>query len=532
MSVGWISMPFTVMPLLLRFCGGSLPQLVALRRSLCTLANSNGRGLVLGVFSGKKDAQETVEESLTGAAKKFNLSSGGRLLRLLNCSAPLKEGKVRIFYDIGEAFDAVAVVGIGNVGDGYLSSEQLDKGRENVRLATAAASVALRDVGIRDVHVDVCGYPDAAAEGSYLGTFTFDELKSKPESRKTAPNLHPFRADESAVNLWNRGRILASGQNFTRRLSDMPANLLTPFRFAEQATTALKDFSNVKVLVRDKQWATEKKMGAFLAVAKGSHELPLFLEIHYKSPKSANAPICLIGKGVCFDSGGISLKPSGSMADMRYDMSGAACVLGVIYTLAQLNAVLSSDVIALIPLVENMPGGGAMKPGDVVFAMNGKSIQIENTDAEGRMILADALCYADTFAPGHVIDVATLTGAMKIALGFGATGVFTNCDKLWKKMHTAGGITGDRVWRMPLFKHYAECIHLDSVDLCNTAKPSFIRLAGSCNAAAFLHEFTNCKSWMHMDIAGVSASKGGKPLYNTAMTGRPLRTIVTCLESL
>ncbi|CDW55699.1 cytosol aminopeptidase [Trichuris trichiura] len=444
------------MSVLLRFRSNSLLQLMVLRRSLCTLSNS--------VFMG----------ALT-----------------------------------------VAVVGIGNVGEGYVISEQLHKGRENIRLATSVATAALRDVGMQDVYVDMCGYPDGMAQHTMRG-FPFPNF-----SFAYANDARYFR---SALKLWDRGRILASGQNFVRRLSDMPSNLLTPARFAEQASEALENFRNVQVIVRDKQWITEKRMGALLAVAKGSHELPLFLEVHYKSSKCTKAPICLVGKGVCFDSGGISLKPSGSMADMRYDMSGAACVLGAIRTLAHLNAELSSDIVALMPLVENMPGGGAVKPGDVVFAMNGKSIQVENTDAEGRMILADALCYADSFGPAHVIDVATLTGETLIAAVVVA--------RLWEKMFAAGGITGDRVWRMPLFKHYADCIHLDSVDLCNTAKPQFIRLAGSCTAAAFLHEFTNCKSWMHMDIAGVSASKGGKPLYNTAMTGRPLRTVVTCLESL
>ncbi|KFD59354.1 hypothetical protein M514_28467 [Trichuris suis] len=220
------------------------------------------------------------------------------------------------------------------------------------------------------------------------------------------------------------------------------------------------------------------------------------------------------------------------MGLMRFDMTGAACVLGCIYALAILHSDLPFDVIGLMPMVENMPSGKANKPGDVVFAMNGKSIEIDNTDAEGRLILADALCYADTFEPSHVIDIATLTGAMKVALGYGVTGVFSNCDQLWKKMHEAGIQTGDRVWRMPLFKHYSECVKLESVDVSNTSKPAFAGAAGACTAAAFLKEFTECKSWMHVDIAGVTENKCGQPLFNSSMTGRPLRTLVQCIEHL
>ncbi|CDW53285.1 cytosol aminopeptidase [Trichuris trichiura] len=490
-------------------------------------------GVVIGIFEPSKERTAEVGQ-FTAAGQRFNEKVAGKLLSLLNKSEELKEGKCRILYDVGEGFNAVGVVCLGKSGEGYVNSEEIHQGRENVRRAVAAGVVALREVGMKEIHVDPCGYADAAAEGAFLSTFAFDELKSKVEDRKPVVDIRLYSEGKTAdmESLWKRGYILASCQNLVRRLSDMPANLMTPVRFAEVTKCTLKEFSNVEVITHDNEWALEKKMGAFLSVGKGSDEPPVFLEIRLKAKKASRAPVCLVGKGVCFDSGGISLKPSASMGLMRFDMTGAACVLGCVYALAILHNDLPFDVIGLMPMVENMPSGKANKPGDVVFAMNGKSIEIENTDAEGRLILADALCYADTFQPSHVIDIATLTGAMKVALGYGVTGVFSNCDELWKKMHEAGMQTGDRVWRMPLFKHYSECVKLESVDVSNTSKPAFAGAAGACTAAAFLKEFTECKSWMHVDIAGVTENKCSQPLFNSSMTGRPLRTLVQCLENL
>jgi len=239
----------------------------------------------------------------------------------------------------------------------------------------------------------------------------------------------------------------------------------------------------VEVFVRDKQWAAEKKMFSFLSVAQGSDQPPTFVEVHLKSnKKSDKGPVVLVGKGVCFDSGGISIKGSANMDKMRSDMGGAACVLSALLALSRLGNQLPFDVIGLMPMVENMPSGKATKPGDVFNAMNGKSIKVDNTDAEGRLILADALCYADTFKPAHVIDLATLTGAMHVALGAAAAGVFTNNDELWKKLYEASKETGDRVWRMPLYKTFGSKLKMDSADLNNIAMGAG---GGSAVAAAF-----------------------------------------------
>ncbi|KRZ07724.1 Cytosol aminopeptidase [Trichinella zimbabwensis] len=492
------------------------------------------KGLMLGIYS--SESKISVEEQLTCAAKKFNADNAGKLLTYLNYTEPLKDGKCRMFYGISDKFDALAVVGIGKQGEEYVEEEDLHQGRENVRRAVAIGAVALRDVGMREIYIDPCGCADAAAEGAFLSTFNFDELKSKPDSKKPNPTLHLYDyGGIGSVELekaWNRGQKLAEGENVVRRLSDLPANMLTPTLFADYAARVLADYSNIKVIKRDRKWAEEKKMGAFLAVAQGSDQPPVFLELHLSAKKSTKPPLCFVGKGVCFDSGGISLKPSKSMGSMRFDMTGAACVLSTILTLAKLGSELPFDVIGLIPLVENLPSGKAIKPGDVVYAMNGMSIEVENTDAEGRLILADGLCYADTFKPSHVIDIATLTGAILVALGDSAAGVFTNDKVLWKEIHKAAANTGERVWRLPLYKHFSEQVKLESIDLCNTSKPSFQGLGGSCIAAAFLKEFTTSNSWMHIDIAGVVERKGSNPLYNTSMTGKPLRALVEFCELL
>lgn len=229
---------------------------------------------------------------------------------------------------------------------------------------------------------------------------------------------------------------------------------MTPTIFAANVMEKCQPLG-VKVEAHGQKWAEEKRMGSFLSVTRGSIEPPVFLELTYTgSPDSNEKPVCLVGKGITFDTGGISIKPSSKMDEMRGDMGGAACVVATIAALAELKVPV--NVIGLLPLCENMPSGSATKPGDVVYAMNGKSICVDNTDAEGRLVLADALCYSEKFQPKYVLDIATLTGAIKVALGDCVSGVFTNNADLWKNLHAAGSESGDRVWRMPLFKHYTK----------------------------------------------------------------------------
>ena len=231
----------------------------------------------------------------------------------------------------------------------------------------------------------------------------------------------------------------------------------------------------------------------------------------------------MVGKGVTFDSGGISIKPSRGMGLMRGDMGGAACVLACLEAIARMNVPM--NVTVLVGVVENMPSGSATKPGDVFTAMNSKTVEVDNTDAEGRLVLADLLCYANEFDPRCVINAATLTGAMDVALGAATTGAFTTCDRLWGYLNAAGRVTGDRVWRMPLYNYYTkemECS--DTADLRNTQKK--VGSAGSCTAAAFLKEFVETEHWVHLDIAGVMNDGGGAPYISAGMSRRPTRTLI------
>lgn len=304
---------------------------------------------------------------------------------------------------------------------------------------------------------------------------------------------------------------------------DTPANLMTPTIFAENVVARCTPLG-VTVQAHNEQWAREKKMGSYLSVTRGSQEPPVFLELTYTGvPGSDAKPICLVGKGITFDSGGISLKPGSKMDEMRADMGGAACVAGTIAALAELKVPV--NVKALIPLCENMPSGTATKPGDVVYAMNGKSICVDNTDAEGRLVLCDAICYADTFNPKFILDIATLTGAVKVALGDCVAGAFTNNQKLWEHLHAAGSETGDRVWRLPLFKHYtSQMTDHNGHDVNNLGKGNG---AGSCTAAAFLKEFVpKGTPWVHVDMAGVMGNCTDQSYTGSkGMSGRPMRTL-------
>jgi aminopeptidase len=354
-----------------------------------------------------------------------------------------------------------------------------------------------------------------------LGLYYFDELKQASLKKKPLKLAFSESADPEAAAKWQRGVTLAEGQNTARRLMEMPANLMTPTIFAETATE-LGNKLGIQVHVRDKAWAEAKGMGSFLSVSKGSDEPPKFVEMHYNNAPGTK-PLVMVGKGITFDSGGISLKPSSNMDKMRADMGGAANVLATIVTLATLKAKV--NVIGLTPLCENLPNGKANKPGDVVTAMNGKTIQVDNTDAEGRLILADGLHYAHSFEPQVLLDIATLTGAIKVALGSSATGVFTTSSKHFNLLQKSGVSTGDRMWRMPLFSHFTrQTTNSQLADLNNIGK--YAGVGGSCIAAAFLREFVTTPVWMHLDIAGVMDNQDEVPYLCKGMAGRPMRTLV------
>jgi len=487
-------------------------------RSVFTVNKIEKPAVVVGVIKGK----DTDTFDLTECAANLNKSLDNKLVDKISESGPvLKAGSSRLLGTIDGEYGPVIAVGLGEVGKGVDAEEGLDLDREAVRKAAASGVKAASALEVGEVILDAMGDSEAAAEGSTLVTWRYDELKSKKQP--AVPLASPL--SPSSGSEWARGQVLGEAQNLARSLMEAPANYLNPSQFCARVSQEMEGLP-VEVKVRDKAWAEEMKMGSFLSVAAGSHQPPKFLELHFSNGGDSEA-VVLVGKGVTFDTGGISIKPSGKMDKMRADMGGAAVVTATMKAVARLG--LPVNLVVLVPLTENMPGGSATKPGDVVTAMNGKTIQVDNTDAEGRLILADALCYADTFSPRVVLDVATLTGAMSVALGAGATGVFSSSSQEYLRLESCGVSSGDRVWRMPLWSHYEE--KMKKSPLADLNNISLTPGGGSCTAAAFLKQFTTCPSWLHLDIAGVMESDG-EPYLPSGMSGRPTRTLVKYIEEL
>jgi len=485
------------------------------------------RAVIVGLHDGEEKSQASFASA--GGENYCSVESNSRLIERISSSGPkLKEGQSRILPRIEAQDDLVVVVGLGKKDQSLESQrEGHDLAREAIRTSISSAVRSLKGQEIEEVLVDDCGDGEAAAEGAHLALWSYDALKAKKETLK-ALNIKPLNQEDDST-LWSSGVKKAKGQNFARTLMETPANYMTPTIFAQQAKNELEPIS-VEVEAHDPSWIKEQNMGSFLSVSHGSAENPVFLEMSYNNAGAENtdSPIVLVGKGVTFDTGGISIKPSAKMDQMRGDMGGAACMTGCLYTVAQLKLPINLKV--LIPLTENMPDGKSTKPGDVVIAKNGKTIQVDNTDAEGRLILADALCYADTFKPKLVVDAATLTGAMAVAIGGAAAGVYSTSDKHWDLMNRASFSTGDRVWRMPLWNYYSN--HMKKSATADLNNISAVAGGGSCTAAAFLKEFVTCENWMHLDIAGVMHNSGDVKYLPPGMAGRPTRTLVEFLKML
>jgi leucyl aminopeptidase len=347
--------------------------------------------------------------------------------------------------------------------------------------------------------------------------YRFDQMKSeKSEVRRplrkltlSVPQRSDLTAGEAAAA---RGLAIARGMDLARDLGNLPSNFCTPSYLAERALAMAQEFPDLKVTVLERKDMEALGMGALLSVTSGTEQPPRFIVIEYHGTGRKQKPLVLIGKGITFDSGGISLKPAADMDQMKFDMCGAASVMGTLRAVAELKAKL--HVVGLVAACENMPSGRATKPGDVVKSMSGQTIEILNTDAEGRLILADALTYAERYEPEAVVDVATLTGAMVIALGHIASGVFSNSETLARALIAAGDDAYDRGWQMPLWDDYQEDLNSNFGDFANVGS----RAAGSITAACFLSRFAKKFDWAHLDIAGVAWKDGKKK----GATGVPL----------
>jgi leucyl aminopeptidase len=470
--------------------------------------------VVVGVFDNRK---------LTLSAELIDRAANGYLSEIIRRGD--MEGKLAsslLLHNVpGTLSDRVLLVGLGKERE-FREAEFRRALRTAVKLLNETGSyeaviylteesVKKRDIGWRVEHAVVMAM-DAV--------YRFDQMKSNPpELRRplrkltlSVPQRSNLSTGEAAVA---RGLAIANGVKLTKDLGNLPGNLCNPTYLGEQALQLSKDLG-IKATVLDRAEIEKLGMGTFLSVTNGSAQPPRFIILEYSGATKKQKPVVLVGKGITFDTGGISLKPGDAMDEMKFDMCGAGSVLGVFRALGELKPAV--NVVGLIAACENMPGSRATKPGDIVKSMSGQTVEILNTDAEGRLILCDALTYAERFEPAAVIDIATLTGACVVALGHVVAGLFSNSDGLARELLAAGENSYDRAWHMPLLDDYHEALQSNFADFANIGG----RPGGAITAACFLSKFAKKFNWAHLDIAGV-AWKSGK---EKGATGRPVALLV------
>jgi len=489
-------------------------------------AEADVQALAVAVFKDEK-ADE-------GPLKELDDATGG-LVRSIIESEELKgkEGETAYIHlpATGGGLKArrLLLVGVGDRSDYRASSASHFAGSAVRTLRSRNA----RTVGLvpRYEGADVSRSVSAAAEGSVIALFDPDKYRTIEKEEKQVERvviIAPGADDEGLRRAAERGRVVGESVNFTRDLANEPGGYLTPTVMAERAQEMANQFG-LEIDVLDQPRLEQEGMGAFLSVARGSDQPPKMMVLKY-TPEGGGAAepgddyLALVGKGITFDTGGISIKPSENMELMKYDMTGGATVLGVMRAVAQLKPPI--PVLGIVPATENMPSGKATKPGDVVRAMSGKTIEVINTDAEGRLILADAISYAKKLGATRVVDMATLTGAVSIALGDVNTGIMGTDQELINEVIEAGREVGEKFWQLPLDKEYSKQIKSDIADIKNVGG----RKAGTITAAAFLKEFADGLSWAHLDIAGTAWGDEPKPFRSKGPTGVAVRTLVNFVE--
>ena len=400
----------------------------------------------------------------------------------------------------------------------------------DLRKLAGAALRALKPKGARNIVLALDepfrsdAFAAAAVEGALLADAEADRYKTDP--KKNEKQVDRFAVLGGSQSALIYGRIVAESQNFSRSLANEPSNLLTPMRLAERAREMAAE-QGLECEILDQDRMRHLGMGALLGVAQGSAEPPALIIVRYKpaAPGPSKDHLGLVGKGVTFDTGGISIKPAEGMEKMRYDMAGGAAVLGAMRAIAQLKPAI--PVTALVPAVENMPGSRAQRPGDIVTTLAGKTVEVLNTDAEGRMILIDALTYAQRLGCTHLVDAATLTGAVVVALGAVNVGAFGNNEAFLNKLLSAAKTEGEKMWQLPLDEEYKEQLKSAFADLHNIGG----RPAGSITAAMFLKDFVGDTPWIHLDIAGTAWLDDAKPYMAKGASGVGVRTFVKLAES-
>lgn len=471
-------------------------------------------------------------EKLEGDMEIIDKALGGVISQLIQkgeINGKFKE--ITLLYTLGRLpSPKVAIVGLG---------KKSELNQNKIRDAIAEVCKMLRQkspekidsvahgAGISGIDLEVVG--QAISEGALLGTYTFKKHITKAPDYKEIQELNILVKDNQSVSALRKGcekgTIISEAVTLARDMVNEPANVMTPALMAEIAGQQAQKY-NLGIKVMDREEMRQLGMGGLLGVAQGSQQLPKFILLNYGGRGTDKVDIALVGKGITFDSGGISIKPSENMGEMKGDMAGGASVIGAISAIAQLKPKV--NVAAIIPATENMPSGTAMKPGDIISIMNRKTVEIISTDAEGRLILADAVSYAKKMGAGKIVDVATLTGACRIALGDICTGLFGNSQELIDQIISAGTSAGEYVWQMPMYEEYKELNKSNIADIKNIGS----RYGGAIAGAWFIGEFAEEVPWAHLDIAGTFMTDKDKGYMVKGATGVPVRTLINLVLSL
>lgn len=472
--------------------------------------------LIVSIFQGKR---------LSQSAQLLDKHSQGYIQKILDKGDLIEEcGKSIVLYNVpGISASRVLLVYCGE--ESNLSVADFRKIISCMACALKALQVDEITSFLTDISMKACDLDKQIRQSIELIEdcfYCFDELKTDKKNKISSPkrfifNLPNSKESAQATETIKQATAIIQGIKLTKDLANLPANLCTPSIMAKQAKKLAND-TGLTLNILDKAAIKKEGMGALLAVAQGSEEPVKFVTLEYQGALEQQ-PVVLVGKGVTFDSGGICLKPAAGMEDMKYDMSGAASVMGILKVIAELK--LPIHVVGIMPLTENLPSGSAVKPGDVIKTLSGLNVEVINTDAEGRLILADALTYSERFNPDVVIDMATLTGAIIVALGAVATGMMSNSMELALEIEKAGQQSQDRVWPLPLWDEYQQQIDSNVADISNVG----VGGGKSITAACFLSRFTKKLNWAHLDIAGTAWKSGPE---KTA-TGRPVSLIVQFL---
>lgn len=474
---------------------------------------------VVGVFENNK---------LTATAENIDKLSKGNLKKLLKTN--IFQGKIGqnlpLFHLPNTAFDSILLVGCGK--DQNISAMGFQKILNSLTKALITYKIEKATIYLTDLNVgnqSMAWKVKQIVENMQDGLYRFDFFKSEKEPAITLKSIVIHLNDKKQMKDCKesvaQGRAIANAVTFTKNLANLPSNICTPTFLAIQAKDLTKQHKSLSIKVIDEKEMSKLGMGAILAVSQGSAEAAKMICLEYKGGPKNQKPIVFIGKGVTFDTGGNSLKPPDSMVGMKYDMCGAATVLGIIKACAELK--LPLNVVGIAVAVENMPGGTAYKPEDIVTTMSGQTVEVISTDAEGRLVLSDALTYCERYHPDTVIDIATLTGAVVIALGFHATGLLSNHDPLADELIQAGEESNDRAWQLPLWEQYQEQIKSPFADMANVGG----RPAGTITAACFLSRFARKFHWAHLDVAGTAAMMMGT--NERKATGRPIPMLMQYL---